>query len=211
MPRILQNKKRASEMIRCPCLDPPPRTRKLLRQYCECETATVGGNRSAGSRTRVEADDTVFVRAEVAHAGLVISQRRSTHRVSGVDGAGDNWGYGENEGAVADARTLSIKQAFATAGVMQAAGAPRGETVLTNADALGAQPSCDRKVAIKVLSDLFGDPFLWLNECLSGQQPMYRLAKLPTDCQKGRCPRFFFSRRLEGSMPGIADKPLNGH
>jgi hypothetical protein len=54
----------------------------FLWQYSKRDASAIGGNRSAGSRTRVEADDAVFVRAEVAHAGLVISQRLSTHCIS---------------------------------------------------------------------------------------------------------------------------------
>ena len=100
-----------------PVLYPPPGTRQPLRQYSECETATVGGNRSAGSRARIEADDAVFVRAEVAHAGLVIGQRRSTHRVSGVDGAGDNRGYGENLAALSRSRRGGRQNVIDQAGV----------------------------------------------------------------------------------------------
>ena len=40
---------------------------------------------------------------------------------------------------------------------------------------------------------IFGYPFLWLNMCLSRQQPIYRLAKLPADCQQHGGASFLFS------------------
>ena len=76
------------KIIRCPSLT--SQDKRLLGQYCERHAGAVGSNRSAGSRARVEADHAVVVGAEVAYAGLVISQRRITDRVSGVDGAGGN-------------------------------------------------------------------------------------------------------------------------
>jgi hypothetical protein len=38
-----------------------------LRQYGKGQASSVGRNRSAAGRASVEADDTIFVRAEVAH------------------------------------------------------------------------------------------------------------------------------------------------
>ena len=84
---------------------PFPGTGQILRQYGERLATRGGGNRSASNRARIEADDTVFIRAEVANARLVIGQRRSTYRVGSVDRArARKWGNQENVAALSRRR-----------------------------------------------------------------------------------------------------------
>jgi hypothetical protein len=69
---------------------PPPGTRQLLRQHSVSDAGRVVWRRDASGRARIEADDAVFVRAEVPHTGLVIGQRRCAYCVRSVDGARRN-------------------------------------------------------------------------------------------------------------------------
>jgi len=78
----------------------------------------------------------------------------------------------------------------------------------------GWQLSCPNVIGkwLSTFCRIFGDPLLWLNECLSGQQPIYRFAKLPADsplCGRCRKPMLAFCSRSCFQLALIISIPLS--